>query len=239
VSDIADYYSNGHTDYSASDLAENDSRFPNVIRAVKSRVPMGARVLDVGCGDMYFARQLPDHEVTGLDLDETRAKNIVKWDLSKAPYPLADASFHGVICSEVLEHLWEPETCISEMARVLRPGGFIFVTVPNFDVIDARLEGHLHLLYRKENTFSVEHIRQYNPASLQALLKAAGFSAVSVQGNSPQLSGFFSDARETLHSILNQQFGARLPQLEVDVILGAMFPTILPGMLFVAKKGTS
>jgi len=37
--------------------------------------------------------------------------------------PFSDGSFEVVICSEVLEHLWEPEAALAEMVRVLSPWG--------------------------------------------------------------------------------------------------------------------
>ncbi len=44
--------------------------------------------------------------------------------------PFRAASFDTVLCMEVLEHLIEPDRCVAEMARVLRPGGRLLLTVP-------------------------------------------------------------------------------------------------------------
>ena len=44
--------------------------------------------------------------------------------------PFADETFDRIICSEVLEHIPDDQTAIGELARVLRPGGSIAVTVP-------------------------------------------------------------------------------------------------------------
>lgn len=44
--------------------------------------------------------------------------------------PLADASFDAVICAEVLEHVPEPEKILSEINRVLSPGGRVYITAP-------------------------------------------------------------------------------------------------------------
>ncbi len=46
--------------------------------------------------------------------------------------PFADQCFDLVLCSEVLEHLDQPQCAVDEFARVLRPGGKLVVTVPNW-----------------------------------------------------------------------------------------------------------
>jgi SAM-dependent methyltransferase len=232
MSDVETYYEQGHTEYKAADLAPYDSRFINVTSAVRKHLSVGSKLLDLGCGDMYFASQLPEYDITGLDLDESKGTGIIKWDLSKAPYPVSARAFDGVICSEVLEHLWVPEVCLGEMARVLRPGGYAFITVPNFDMLDAKMGGHKHLLYNRANTFAVEHIRQYQPGNMNSLVEGAGFTGVMLQGNSPQLSDFFEFARRALADILG------VPQLEADAALGKMFPAHLPGFLLVARRNS-
>ena len=53
-------------------------------------------------------------------------------DLERAPYPLADASADAVVLTEVIEHLWvDPLTALSEVNRVLRPGGVCLMSTPN------------------------------------------------------------------------------------------------------------
>lgn len=44
--------------------------------------------------------------------------------------PVVDDSFDAVILSEVLEHLWEPDKALREIARILRPGGHVLATIP-------------------------------------------------------------------------------------------------------------
>ena len=54
------------------------------------------------------------------------------WDLEKDPAPYADASFDGVVLMEVLEHFKvDPMFAMAELNRILRPGGFLFLTTPN------------------------------------------------------------------------------------------------------------
>jgi SAM-dependent methyltransferase len=49
---------------------------------------------------------------------------------SAAALPFAEATFDGVLSVAVLEHVPDPRRCVSEIARVLKPGGWVFVAVP-------------------------------------------------------------------------------------------------------------
>src|SRR5262249_22223881 len=45
--------------------------------------------------------------------------------------PFADHAFDGILCSSVIEYLDNPELCLSEFSRLIRPGGWLLLTVPN------------------------------------------------------------------------------------------------------------
>ena len=104
------------------------------------------RILDVGCGLGYLTEKIGEgFFCTGLDLDFNSLKNnrlrglknMLKADASNIPFP--DKTFDVIICSEVLEHL-PPEIdkrVLKEMARILRPGGIILLSVPSLEGIRA------------------------------------------------------------------------------------------------------
>jgi SAM-dependent methyltransferase len=91
-------------------------------------------VLDVGCADRWAKSALStdcryfalDYPATGGEL--YRARPDVFADAARLP--LQDASIDTVLLLEVLEHLRHPREALSEIARVLRPGGRLLVTVP-------------------------------------------------------------------------------------------------------------
>ena len=104
-----------------------------LLRAVQSLAPeLRGRVLDVGCGSRPYERLVTAREYVGLELDtpeNRRTKNAdVFYDGRKLPFE--DASFDAVICNQVLEHVFEPDAFVSEIARVLRSGGRLLLTVP-------------------------------------------------------------------------------------------------------------
>ncbi|HEY8489357.1 MAG TPA: methyltransferase domain-containing protein [Dehalococcoidia bacterium] len=83
--------------------------------------------------------------------------------------PFADHSFDKIICTEVLEHISDDGRGIQEMLRVLKPGGEIAVSVPNFlpEAVFWRLSwGYWHS--------PGGHVRIYRPGELEAVLRRAG-----------------------------------------------------------------
>jgi SAM-dependent methyltransferase len=96
---------------------------------------LNGALLDVGCGEMPFRTLLgPGASYTGIDVPRADAfgmrqnPDIVAFDGRKIPFP--DASFDNLLCTEVLEHVEDPSGLITEMLRVLRPGGALLATVP-------------------------------------------------------------------------------------------------------------
>lgn len=231
----SNYYAGGHTPYQMQNLAGVDSRIANVVSTVRARTASGGSVLDLGCGDMYLKTLLPEFQYTGVDVDTAKAPTAICHDLSITPYPFSDASFDTIICSEVLEHLWEPESALKELYRTLKPGGTLVLTVPNFDSIDAQLTHHQHMIYDKKNVFSVEHIRQYTPQSMSALVTAEGFEVRNLLGNSAHMSGFFEGARVALNKVMKSN-GVQAGPSGIDQVIGLMFPTLCPGFMLEARK---
>lgn len=91
-------------------------------------------LIDIGCGKvpLYEAYRKFITENTCVDWSGTLHKNEFldrECDLSE-PLPFADEEFDTIILSDVLEHLPDPELAWSEMARILRAHGKIFVNTP-------------------------------------------------------------------------------------------------------------
>lgn len=91
----------------------------------------GDRALDIGCRIGVQTRWLEDHgyEVTSGDV-EVVFDRAMKLDAND-PFPFESDTFDLVWCSEVIEHLRDPASSVSEMRRVLKPGGTLIITTPN------------------------------------------------------------------------------------------------------------
>lgn len=97
--------------------------------------------LDVGCGGGLNLRHLPAGSV-GLDLNPrnlTKARrrapkaDVIQADMYRLPFP--DATFGAAVCSEVLEHVPDPENALAEIWRTLKRNGRLLGTVPTDSLI--------------------------------------------------------------------------------------------------------
>jgi len=101
--------------------------------AVKDLAPqIGGRVLDVGCGTRPYEGLIAADEYVGLELDTPENRRTKKANIYYDGHglPFADRSFDAVICNQVLEHVFEPDAFIKDIARVLKDRGRLLLTVP-------------------------------------------------------------------------------------------------------------
>ena len=96
--------------------------------------PLVGKVLDVGCADRWVqAHCSAEAEYIGLDFPVTgRGLYGAHPDIfaDAAQLPLVEGSIDVVVCLEVLEHIRRPTAALAEFARVLKPGGTMFFSMP-------------------------------------------------------------------------------------------------------------
>lgn len=100
--------------------------------------PLG-KVLDYGCGEGAFLKRIGDRcsERWGVDVDSTKTSNVqnsqiqVRKLASDCSLPFPEDTFDTVILMEVLEHVADERRVLTEIARVLRPGGKLLLTTPH------------------------------------------------------------------------------------------------------------
>lgn len=93
--------------------------------------------------------------------------------------PFSNSSFEVIYFCEVMEHLLGfPEDYLSELYRVLKPGGYLIITTPNL----LRVSNRIRFIFGKnfldpfENTYDgVNHLREFDKGELEIYLKKAGF----------------------------------------------------------------
>ncbi len=115
-----------------SDRASTSSLLPGaaVGRWLASQAPrVRGRLMDLGCGNQPFRAWYAPLVDEVVPVDAAPVPGVVVVDLGE-PLPFADGSFDTVLCTQVLEHVGDVERAMSEIARVLRPGGHALVTVP-------------------------------------------------------------------------------------------------------------
>jgi 2-polyprenyl-3-methyl-5-hydroxy-6-metoxy-1,4-benzoquinol methylase len=161
-------------------------------RFLLGAVSAGERVLDVGCGEGELAARLASAgaEVVAVDVAEEalRRARVAHPELDlrlidgEGDWDLPDAAFDVVWAGEVIEHVADTATWLSEVRRVLRPGGRLLLTTPAHGLLirlrlalwPGAFEEHLHPLG--------DHLRFYTRRGLSALLEDFGFEEVRVSG---------------------------------------------------------
>ena len=99
----------------------------SLVRARDAHLGTGLRVLDVGCGDMPYYPLFAEIAADYVGTDVEPGPN-VRYVCPLEELTIPDASFDLVLCTQVLEHVVDPERALAEIARVLTPGGCAFVS---------------------------------------------------------------------------------------------------------------
>ena len=165
------------------------------IRFLRDHVRGGDRALDNGCGDGRFTGLLAEAgaEPTGVDVAEAALRRaraahpgirFVRTPL-EGPLPFDDGAFDLVWASEVIEHVPDTARWLSEIRRVLRPGGRLLLTTPNHPRLAILLGG----LERYADPLS-DHLHLYTRRSLRQLLEEFHFGQIALRAaGGPPLLG--------------------------------------------------
>lgn len=170
-----------------------------IIQGLKRAVDFapGRKILNVGSGPFLEFEEVyrPDRDFTICDVDERAirmARDHYGSKLAHAdvlvpgePWPYQDEQFDLVVSMDVIEHLPDPEPWLRELVRVLRPGGQLYLTTPNYGslsplpVIEATA---LEWVARRQG-FSRRHLHptRFSKESLERALQGAGFNDFRVE----------------------------------------------------------
>jgi ubiquinone/menaquinone biosynthesis C-methylase UbiE len=156
-------------------------------RFLLTSVRAGDRALDLGCGEGVFTAMLAEAgtAVVGVDVAEAALRRARSRHPSLSfriapidgPLPFEDNSFDLVWASEVIEHIADTAAWLSEVRRVLAPGGRLSITTPSH----GRLAVLLHGVERYSEPLG-DHLHLYTKRSLSGLLREFGFGDVEVRG---------------------------------------------------------
>lgn len=113
--------------------AEKAAKIRLIIREAAGRDLSGQRLLDIGVGTGEIISILArDFDAFGVDiLDQRRAKAGHGFALCNEVLPFPDRCFDLVVSNHVIEHVANPWLHLTEIARVLRPGGYLYLATPN------------------------------------------------------------------------------------------------------------
>jgi SAM-dependent methyltransferase len=106
---------------------------------VAKKIPNGARILEIGSGEGHFVKFVSSSRYTGIEINESasnraREKGIDVRLEALADHSKAHAGEYDVVCSfQVLEHIDRVQDFLKHSAQCVKPGGHLFITVPNLD----------------------------------------------------------------------------------------------------------
>jgi 2-polyprenyl-3-methyl-5-hydroxy-6-metoxy-1,4-benzoquinol methylase len=206
--EIAGYYPAGY--YGAAE----QRRFPGIVENLQNALytlrvreveavaevergapggPEKRRVLDVGCGRGVLLQEFRRRgwEVQGTELSE-QAASYARQSL-KMPVEIGSLEtihfpanhFDAITLWHVLEHVTNPRALLAEINRILKPGGVLLVSVPNFGSFEARVS--------KDKWFHLDvprHITHFSEATLRETLGEKGFEVRHKTGFAPEYDSF-------------------------------------------------
>jgi ubiquinone/menaquinone biosynthesis C-methylase UbiE len=150
-------------------------------------LPEAEHALDLGCGDGRLTAEVRVGAMTAADVSEVALRRatvrlpdaeIVRV-LPDEPLPFVDGEFELVLCAETIEHVRDVQLFLSEVRRVLRPGGGLALTTPDH----GRRTALRMLMHGFESEFDPlsPHLRFFTQRSMSRLLDAMGFGVDSIR----------------------------------------------------------
>lgn len=167
--------------------------------------PQGVRVCDLPCGAGLFSRKLADRgmQVTAMDIAHVEP---FRFDLSRRvlgdanqKLPFSDASYDAVVSIEGIEHLENPSLFLRECARILVPGGHLFLTTPNPDSWRSRryvmTRGHHRYFHAVTDTVKDSgHLHPVDMVFFRGAAARAGLEIQEVTVNQVQGKNWFTES---------------------------------------------
>jgi SAM-dependent methyltransferase len=132
-----------------------------------------------------------DHKSVTSSQGERFECAVDHFDAEKDAFPYPDAHFSTVLCCELVEHLFEdPMHLMSEVNRILKPGGHLVLTTPNvvsLRGISAILQGyhpgffHAYIRPAQSGEVDARHNREYTPKEIHLLLQNSGMEVLRLE----------------------------------------------------------
>ncbi len=176
-------YSEAVDDKYATQAEARMTTFKRALKTIQQYLPQKGKILDVGCAAGFFLKVASDAgwDAHGIEPNKGLAEfgrtrygvNIVTENFLSIHLP--SNSFDAVTLWDVIEHVPDPRAYMREVLRILKPGGYFFVNIPDFGSIFAKLSG------KKWWFLSPVHIYYFNRITLKKMLAIEGFTVVTIR----------------------------------------------------------
>lgn len=243
----AGYYTGPHLESARKSAGKgvDDLRARAVLKDLRA-LGLEARgeILDVGCGLAGFLQCMKTRggvAVQGVDFDpkcrdfaeETYGIEVHSGELAAQGFP--DGAFDGVTSWHCLEHTYDPQGEMGEIARITAPGGWVVVEVPTMSPIGALFKGRW--LFLQPPT----HLYHLTPGALRALAERAGLTPLKVSRpwSPTELAGSVLMALGVRRFMPGVVFGKGWRARAWAALMFALLPLdlLVTGLLSLAGKG--
>ncbi len=177
--DLGDYHRNVDPNWS---YTPTYLRKRHKVREFMARVPKSDLVIDAGCGEGVVVEEFVEkgYNIIGVDANYEGA-SVLRGDVRNLQF--ADASAGAMLLLDVFEHLHfsDQPVALSEIHRVLKPGGLFLASIPNLAHFNCRVR--LALVGRLDRSDSeLNHVGERPLAENLALLRGSGFEIERLTG---------------------------------------------------------
>ncbi len=211
----------------------------SIILELFGKHPEG-RILDIGCGDGRITKLIgkaTGAEMHGIDISRRAVSNsrkmgikcmVVNIDKERLPYP--KNHFDAVFCGDIIEHIYDTEGLIEMVHDILRPGGYVIVSVPNIASWYNRVFLLLGMMpvwiESSSKTFTgnpfvkrgVGHIHAFTKSSLMDILRLKGFRIEEVIGSPVLADGTRTELKERIWNSVDSFFAKKVTAASTIVV---------------------
>lgn len=225
------------------------------IQARKIRIVLGmlekhqnGKILDIGCGDGFISSIIAREagaKVYGLDISmhavsKAKERGIAArvLNLDRQAFPFRKDSFDAVFCGDVLEHVHDTESLLENISHVLKPGGYVILSIPNiaswynrifllFGLMPTWVESSLRTY--TGNPFVKKgsgHIHAFTKRSLREILVLNGFRIEKFEGSPVLADGSRGIWKEKMWNSVDSLFAKKTSFASTIVLKARKVKTI-------------
>ncbi len=163
-------------------------------RDILNLVPSGCKkVLSIGCAsgatESYLKKEMDIPLVVGVEANRDAAKTasmsldqVIVGDVEQLDLPFEDGTFDLLLYADVLEHLVDPWSVLSKHSPLLRPGGYVIISLPNvryYYILLQLIRGRWD--YKERGTLDRTHLRFFTLRTMKQLLQVSNYEIIAMQ----------------------------------------------------------